>query len=343
MSIRIGLTYDLRDDYRASGGFSEEALAEFDSPETIAALESALRAIGLQTDRIGNLPALVRRLAAGDRWDLVFNIAEGLYGRSREAQVPALLEAYRIPVVFSDALTQAVGLDKAIAKRLVRDAGLPTAAFAVLDSDQQARDCELPWPVFVKPIAEGTGKGCELSSVVHTAAQLMTAAGALRTRFNQPALAEVYLTGREFTVGVVGNGDQAQAIGVMEIQLRQNAEPEIYSLSNKEMCEERVHYLLAGDPVATQAGRTALAAYKALGCRDAARIDLRCNSAGEPCFIEVNTIAGLHPTHSDLPILAHLAGINYQQLIARIVHAAMRRYGMDTEVLVHACAETALT
>lgn len=188
----IGLTYDLRDDY-AGMGLSEEALAEFDNPETIEALDAALVRAGHHTDRIGNIHALVSRLVAGDRWDLVFNIAEGVSGRSREAQVPALLEAYGIPYTFSDPLTQALGLDKAMAKRIVRDAGLPTAPFGVIDAAMDVICPDLPFPVFLKPLAEGTGKGCENASKVCDAEAAIRVAQNLIARFAQPVLAETYL------------------------------------------------------------------------------------------------------------------------------------------------------
>ncbi len=325
--MRIGLTYDLRDDYRGMG-FSEETLAEFDSPETIAAIEGALNGLGHETDRIGHIRHLAARLVAGDTWDLVFNIAEGLSGRSREAQVPALLEAYGIPYVFSDPLTQAVTLDKAVAKRLVRDAGVPTAPFALIESDADARACALPFPLFVKPVAEGTGKGCTRASLVNDRSELLAAARALRARFAQPALAETFLPGREFTVGVLGNGAGARVIAVLEIALRANAEPGVYSYENKELCESRVVYTVVDDPEARAAGASALSAYRALGCRDAARVDFRGDAAGVPRFLEVNTIAGLHPTHSDLPILAQQAGMTYEVLIGAIVAAAAARVGL---------------
>jgi D-alanine-D-alanine ligase len=320
----IGLTYDLRDDYRDQG-LSEEALAEFDSPETIDALAGTLAGLGHAVDRIGNVRALAARLAAGDRWDLVFNIAEGVAGRSREAQVPALLEAFGVPYTFSDPLTQAVGLDKAMAKRIVRDAGVPTADFAVLASAADDAACHLGYPVFVKPLAEGTGKGCERASKVTDAAVLAVTARALRARFGQPALAEPFLPGREFTVGVLGNGDTARVIAVMEIVLLENAEAEIYSFENKELCESRVVYQLADDAEAEEAGRVALAAYHALDCRDAARLDVRSDAAGRPQFLEVNTLAGMHPTHSDLPILSTLVGLSYEGLVGGIVAAACAR------------------
>lgn len=322
--MRIGLTYDLREDH-AARGLPAEALAELDSPETIAAIEAALTLGGHVTDRIGHVRALAARLVAGDRWDLVFNIAEGLAGRSREAQVPALLEAFDQPYVFSDPLTQAAGLDKAVAKRLVRDAGLPTAPFAVLETNADARACALAFPVFVKPVAEGTGKGCERASKCADRRALAATARALRARFGQPALAEPFLPGREFTVGVLGNGTAARVLGVLEILLLETADAEVYSFDNKELSETRVGYRLADDAEAREAGRVALAAYRALGCRDAARLDLRSDGAGQPQFLEVNTLAGLHPTHSDLPILAARAGMPYAALIGAIVDAAAAR------------------
>ena len=325
--MRIGLTYDLRDDY-AGRGLPEEALAEFDGPETIAGLEAALAANGHETDRIGHVRALAARLVEGHRWDLVFNIAEGVSGRSREAQVPALLEAFDQPYTFSDPLTQAAGLDKAVAKRLVRDAGVPTAPFAVLETDADARACDLAFPVFAKPIAEGTGKGCELASICADRPALVRAARTLRARFGQPVLAEPFLPGREFTVGVLGNGAGARVIGVLEIVLRANAEAEVYSFLNKELCEDRVVYRLADDAEAHEAGRVALAAYRVLGCRDAARLDMRSDAAGRPQFLEVNTLPGLHATHSDLPILATKTGMPFEALIGAIVDAAAERQGL---------------
>lgn len=325
--MRIGLTYDLRDDYRAMG-YSDEATAEFDSVETIEQIEGALRRLGYDTVRIGHIRALAQRLVAGERWDLVFNICEGLHGRSREAQVPALLEAYGIDYVFSDPLTQAVTLDKSIAKRLVRDAGITTAPFALIESDADADACTLPFPAFVKPYAEGTGKGCTNASKVGDAEGLKAMARQIRARFAQPALAETFLPGREFTVGVVGNGADARIIGVMEILLNADAEREVYSYENKELCEQRVIYVLADDAEARRTGDAALAAYRALGCRDASRLDFRSDAKGEPNFLEVNTIAGLHPTHSDLPMLAERAGMTYDELIGEIVAAARKRTGL---------------
>ncbi len=153
--MTIGLVYDLRDDYLAEG-FSEEQVAEFDSAATITILEQTLRSLGYTTERIGNGLALARQLACGKRWDLVFNIAEGLHGRSREAQVPALLEMYGIACTFSDALVCALTLDKAMTKRVVQSAGLYTPRFSVVASPEDLRSVDLEFPLFAKPLAEGT-------------------------------------------------------------------------------------------------------------------------------------------------------------------------------------------
>src|SRR5436305_1613416 len=157
-TLRIGLTYDHKEDYLAAG-FSQEEVMEFDGEETIAGLERSLGELGHQVLRIGRGVDLARRLAAGERWDLLFNIAEGVRGRSREAQVPAVCEMFEQPYTFSDPLTCAVTLDKSLAKRVVRDHGLPTAPFALVDRPEAAAEVDLPPPLFVKPVAEGSGTG----------------------------------------------------------------------------------------------------------------------------------------------------------------------------------------
>jgi D-alanine-D-alanine ligase len=324
--MRIALVYDLRDDYRALG-LSEEEVAEFDSVETIAQLAGALEALGCEVERVGRGQALAALLVAGERYDLVFSIAEGVKGRSREAQVPALCELFDQPYLFSDPLTMSACLDKAVAKRLVRDAGVKTPSFAVAERSADEAADWAEFPAFVKPLAEGTGKGCEAASLVHTKAELHEAVTRVVGRYRQPALIERYLPGREFTVGIVGNGDDARVLGVCEILLKANAEANVYSLHNKELCEELVTYAPADDGEAQLAGRLALATYRALECRDAARIDFRSDAKGEPYFLEANPLAGLNPWHSDLPILAAQNGIDFVTLIGMVLDAGLARYG----------------
>jgi len=326
--MRVGLTYDLRRDYLAEG-YGEEETAEFDSPETIEAIESVLRDRGFETDRIGNVRRLAERLVAGECWDFVFNIAEGLQGVAREAQVPALLEAYGVPYTFSGPLTLALCLDKALAKRVVRDHDLPTAPFAVIETELDLAGVTLGFPVFVKPLAEGTGKGISAASRVESEEELASVCHSLIERFRQPALVETYLPGREFTVGVVGTGREAQAVGVMEVNLVGAAESWGYSYENKEYYEDRVHYQLVDDPEARRAKKLALDAWRALGCRDGGRVDLRSDARGRPHFLEVNPLAGLHPVRSDLVIQARLAGISYEDLLNRIVDSCLSACGFD--------------
>lgn len=325
--MRIGFAYDLRDEYLAMG-FTAEQVVEFDTPATIDEIARGLEGLGHEVERVGHGRKLAQRFAAGHRFDLVFSIAEGVSGRSREAQVPALCELFDQPYVFSDALTMAAALDKGVAKRLVRDAGVPTAPFLVIETGKEDISGWRHYPAFVKPIAEGTGKGCELASKVESPQALRNAARALVHRFKQPALVEAFLPGREFTVGILGNGEEARVIGVMEISLNADADQGIYSMRNKEECERLVTYSKADDAEAWLAAERALQAYRALGCLDTCRLDFRSDAAGQPVFIEANPIAGLHPTHSDLPMLAAMNGMSYADLLDGIVLAASSRYGL---------------
>jgi D-alanine-D-alanine ligase len=326
----IGLTYDLRADYLAVG-YSEDETAEFDRPDTIEALEKALGALGHQTNRIGNARQLVERLARGDRWDLVFNIAEGLHGRAREAQVPAILDLYEIPYTFSDPLVMALALDKAWTKVVVRSAGIPTPDFALVKRPEDAQRVELPLPLFAKPVAEGTGKGVTPASKITDRAALGRVCEELLSRYHQSVLVETFLPGREFTVGVVGTDEEAEVVGSVEVVLLPGAEADAYSYVNKERCEELCQYVLVRpeeDEEVRQAERIALAAYRALDCRDAGRVDLRSDAQRRPHFVEINPLAGIHPEHSDLPIICTQKGIAYQELIGRIVRSASRRISM---------------
>jgi D-alanine-D-alanine ligase len=325
MKLTVGLTYDLRSEYLAMG-YREEQVAEFDSDETIAILEQTLKSLGNVTDRIGHARDLCARLAAGDRWDLVFNIAEGLNGRSREAQVPSLLELYGIPYTFSDPLVCAVTLDKGFTKRLIRDAGLPTAGFHVVQQPEDVARIALRYPLFAKPIAEGTGKGIDAQSRIDTPQQLADVCATLLARYAQPVLVEEYLPGREFTVGVLGTGPRARVLGTMEVAMRSQAQTEIYSYAMKEHCEKLVDYRpLAPGVLRVAVEALALRAYQILECRDAARVDIRLDAGERPVFLEINPLAGLHPSHSDLPMIATQEGLPYAELIRAIVASALER------------------
>lgn len=322
--LKIGMTYDLRNDYLKEG-FTHEETAEFDLPDTIEAIEKVISDNGYQADRIGNIKALTRRLAAGERWDLVFNIAEGLAGFGREAQVPALLEAYNIPYTFSDPLGMALTLHKGVTKHIINDLGIPTPAFTVIKSEEEIAGVTLPFPLFAKPVAEGTGKGITAKSKINTREDLRLICREILKTFRQPMLLETYLPGREFTVGILGTGKDARALGVMEVILRPTAEKNAYSYENKENYVKLVQYVLVDDEEARRAGEISLAAWRGLDLKDAGRVDLRSDVHGLPNFMEVNALAGLNPVRSDLPILCNLLGITYHELISSIIESALQR------------------
>ncbi|MFZ5940541.1 MAG: D-alanine--D-alanine ligase family protein [Bacteroidota bacterium] len=322
--MKIGITYDLRSDYLKMG-YTEEETAEFDKEDTIIAIEETLASFGFETERIGHILALTEQLAAGKRWDLVFNISEGLYGTGREAQVPALLDAWKIPYVFSGPLVLALTLDKGMTKHVIRDVGVPTADFAVVRELEDAASVNLPFPLFAKPVAEGTGKGIHAASVIRNKEELRERCAELLEKFKQPVLVETYLSGREFTVGITGTGKKARSVGVMEILLNEHAEQGVYSYFNKDNFVGRVEYVLADGPVAAECEKVSLDAWRALGCEDGGRVDVRFDSKGICNFIEVNPLAGLNPIISDLPILCGKNGISYRRLLRMIMVSALEK------------------
>jgi D-alanine-D-alanine ligase len=325
MGPRIGVTFDLRSDYLALG-MGEEETAEFDSDVTIAAICSALEALGYLPVRIGGVRRLAERLAAGERFDAVFNICEGLKGVAREAQAPALLEAYDIPYVFSDPLTLALALDKAMSKRIARQCGVPTADFAVIECPEDAGSVKLPFPLFLKPVAEGSGKGVSARSCVHNHAALEKVAADLLHRFDQPVLVETYLPGREFTVGIVGTGAHARSLGVLEVLANGAAIPSAYGYEDKAFFEDRMEYRLVDDRDAGEAARVAVDAWRALRCRDGGRIDIRFGADGHAYFLEANPLAGLNPDRSDLVFIARFQGMSYVEMIGLIMASFAQRH-----------------
>ncbi|MBN1309448.1 MAG: hypothetical protein JXA18_16130 [Chitinispirillaceae bacterium] len=326
--MRIGLTYDLRSEYLAMG-YGEEETAEFDRDDTISSIETGISELGHEPVRIGHIRSLTEKLARGERWDLVFNIAEGMNGLSREVQVPALLEAFRIPYTGSDPLTLAISHHKGCTKEIVMRAGVPTPAFAVVASEEDVSAVRLPFPLFVKPVAEGSSKGVSIKSRVASAGTLREQCRYVLETFGQPALVETFLPGREITVGVLGTGGAAQVIGALEIESLGSAEAHAYTYYNKEFYQKVIRYSLLTDKAMLESAVViCLKAWRALGGRDACRIDLRADERGDLSFLEVNPLPGLHPQHSDLPIICGRIGMPYTGLIGSIIDSARRRYGI---------------
>jgi D-alanine-D-alanine ligase len=186
----------------------------------------------------------------------------------------------------------------------------------------------IPFPLFVKPVAEGTSKGIDGFSLVKDQVQLEESVSYLLNTFHQPVLVESFLPGREFTVGITGSGDDTKALGTMEILLNESAPHPIYSYSVKKDWEKYASYRNANDPVALKCAEIAIEVWKLIKGKDAGRVDFRLDVNGKPNLIEVNPLAGLNPTYSDLPILARLSGITYDQLISEIMNSAVKRFGL---------------
>ena len=323
--LTIGMTYDLRSDYLALG-FKEEETAEFDADITIDSIERIIAERGYQPERIGHAKALCAKLAAGARWDLVFNIAEGRVGRNREAQVPCMLEAFDIPYTMSDPLVCSVTLDKSIAKRILQSEGLATPRFHVVRSMADITTVSLPYPLFAKPIAEGTGKGIDKTSCVKNSGELQTLCEMLLGKYDQPVLVEEFLPGREFTVAILGTGSKARVLGTMEVCLRPNANTSIYTYEMKEQCDHYVDYHKPPrTPETLAVEKLALDSYRVLEVRDCGRVDIRMDRQGAPSFMEVNPLPGLNPAHSDLPIIARQEGVRFEEVIGAILDSALAR------------------
>lgn len=325
--MNIGLTYDLRDDYRKEG-YSEEETAEFDRESTVASIEQALQRLGYKTDRIGHVRRLLQRLASGDTWDMVFNICEGMHGIGREAQVPALLDIFRIPYTFSDPLVLSLTLHKGMTKRVVRDYGIPTANFRIVENMDDCETVDLRYPLFVKPNAEGTGKGISAMSRVSNREELDNICRNLLPRYPSGLLVEEYLPGREFTVGILGTARDGHAIGIMEILYKTEDTKNIYSYQTKSDYLKAVAYRVPEPEIAEKCISIALKTWYVLGCRDGGRVDIRVDRSGVPNFIEVNPLAGLDEVHSDLPILAYMHGYDFDRIIGEIMVSARKRTGL---------------
>lgn len=321
--MKVGITYDLRTEYLRMG-YSEEDTAEFDKEDTIDAIDLSLQHAGYTTERIGHVRNLMNRLLKGEKWDVVFNICEGLYGEGRESLVPALLDSYRIPYVFSGPAVLALTLNKYMTKRLVRDAGILTPDFSLIQSEEDLLNHKPPFPLFAKPVSEGTGKGIDDHSVIHTEEDFKEVCTGLLKKFNQPVLVEEYLPGREYTIGVIGNGRDAAVIGAVEVRFFDKKD-HVYSYENKENWVGRIEYKKVSDNLLEACESIALKVWEVTGSCDAGRIDVKADKNNQLQFIEINPLAGINPHHSDLPILAGLYGMSYQELIETIMGAAIKR------------------
>jgi D-alanine-D-alanine ligase len=331
--MRIGLTYDLKFDLPLDSDLPDDFQEEYDSPTTVEAVASVLRGLGHSVELLGDGRDMLARLLA-EPPDFVFNFAEGQgIARSREARVPAVLEMLGIPYSGSDPLTLAATLDKDCAKRLASSAGIPVPLGWVYHPGEDLEAIRsgpaLSYTAIVKPAWEGSSKGIRGKCVVDRPEELADALAQLAEQQRQPILVEEYIPGEELTVGIVGN-DPPQVVGVLRVLPLQKTDRFVYSLEVKRDWQQQVRYecparLPAADLRSVEL--VALRAYRALGCRDVSRVDIRLRD-GVPYFLEVNPLPGLNPESSDLVILARMCGWDYERLIRAIIQAAMARQGL---------------
>lgn len=327
----IGIAFDLKSDFVAPAGAPDDLLEEYDSERTIAAIEAALAARGHRPRRMGGGRRFLAELVARPP-ELVFNLAEGRGGRSREAQVPAACEMAGVPCTHADPVTLALCLDKALAKRVAAAAGVAVAADRVVRDVAEVETLPLRFPCIAKPLAEGSSMGVRRDARCRDRAELAGAVARLVEGYRQPALVEEFLPGAEFTVGVLGEGAGARVLATMEIRPRDGRTAEfVYSLERKRDWDAWLEYLVPPErprELVAAVEALALAAYRALECRDVGRVDVRLDGEGAPRLIEVNPLPGLAPGWSDLCVLAERAGVGHAELIGRILDQALRRLGM---------------
>ncbi|HUL31006.1 MAG TPA: D-alanine--D-alanine ligase [Thermodesulfobacteriota bacterium] len=329
MKLKVGITYNLKKDYHRQENQPMDLLEEFDSEETIDAIRQALESEGHQVVKLGGDIGLVDRLRQTPV-DIVFNIAEGLRGRNREAHIPALLEFLNIPYTGSDPLTLSLTLDKAMAKRVVMSQDIPTPRFKKVERMEDLDPLDCRYPLFVKPCYEGSSKGVRLDSKILNSQSLREKVRSLLEAYDSPLLIEEFVKGPEFTVGILGN-EAPSVLGVMQIEIKGSPpEESIYSLEIKREWEEKVRYHCppSMDPaLLKKVEEVALRSYRALECRDVSRVDIRVGEDRVPYFLETNPLPGLSPVYGDLVIMARSMGWDYVDLVKAIFHHALKRYG----------------
>jgi len=328
--IKVGLTYDLKTDYKFKKGDPPDANAEFDHPSTIGVIEKAILSHGVKVKRIGNVSNLIEDLNNLDV-DIVFNISEGLSGRNRESQVPILLEMAGIPFVGSDALTLGLTLDKIIAKKIFISEKIPTPKFFEVKNIASLKDSDhLKFPLIVKPRFEGSSKGVTESSRVANMDELTKQAEFIINAYKQPALVEEFIKGSEFTVAVIGN-ENAIALPPVQIEIegKLNLGDKFYTFEH--INDNKLFYICPpkiSPSMVKKLQDLALKTYHATECLDFARVDFRVDKRGKPFVLEINPLPSLS-TEDVFMFAARAMGTTYEDLIGRVLKSAIERNGLN--------------
>jgi len=345
---KVAVLANIKDDtHPKPEGVPPDAFADFDHIETIDALRAALETDGHETVFIQadmDLPYALKEV----RPDICFNIAEGLGGDAREAQVPALLEMLQIPYTGSRVLTNGISLDKTLTKRIWRDRRLPVASFQEFVVGDEALRPELKFPLFVKPAREGTGMGVDTKAIVKNDKELRERTSYIINTYQQPALVEDFLPGREFTVGVLGRADAKlysrnpewyekdgfHRFPILELDMTRSVTPKVYSQASKskEVGEEGAPGYICPAELEPEIEKKlkyfALRAHQLLNALDVSRTDIRLDEEGNPRLLEINTLPGLTPNYSDLCLQSDAEGIRYEDLVLEILYLGASRWGM---------------
>jgi D-alanine-D-alanine ligase len=328
--MKIGLAYDLKDVVISTSSSLDDELEEYDSPETVESISAVIESLGHSVIKLGGGKEFIANILQNDV-DFVFNISEGLGNyKSREAQVPAILEMLGVPYSGSEPQCLAICLDKPLTKTLVQTAGVRTPRCHLITDYKQLKELtsdDLPLPAFVKPACEGSSRGIRSGSRTETVTETTDIAAAILEQYQQPVMIEEFIAGDEVTVGMLGNAPPA-ILGIMRVLPKQNNTHFIYSLEVKREWEQLVDYECPAqlkNGTLEEIADFSFKAFKTLGCRDFARLDFKLDSEEVPCFLEINPLAGLNPKSSDLPIMAYKLGWTYQALILAILNAALQR------------------
>lgn len=326
----VGLTYDLKTDYKFKEGDPLDANAEFDHPSTIDVISKAIAANGFKVKKIGNAVNLMEQL---DNLgvDIVFNISEGLIGRNRESQVPILLEMARVPFVGADALTLGLTLDKVMAKKIFIAEGIPTPRFFEAGSVEALVDhgnCK--FPLIVKPRFEGSSKGLSESSRVENMEELKKQVDFITKTYKQPALVEEFISGQEFTVAIVGN-DNPEVMPAVQIKIdgKLKLNDKFYTFAR--ITSDRLEYICPAkinQELKSRLDSLALRVYNSVDCRDFGRVDFRVDNDGNPYVLEINPLPSLS-TEDVFMIVAKQIGITYEQMMGKILNSALLRNGLN--------------
>ncbi len=328
-TLTCGLIYNLKKGIKSE---VEDIEAEYDSIETVNAIKKVLEDSGCNVLPM-EADSSIFNILTNSKPDIVFNIAEGMNGRGREAQIPTILRYYGIPFTGSDETTLCIALDKALTKRILSTYKIRTPKYQLVSEESFSLDRRLDFPLIVKPNAEGSSKGISSASVVHDMSTLKEIISRSIRLYAQPVLIEEFVGGREFTVALCGNGKDVRVFAPMEIIYKKNNGRNIYSYEVKKNYKQHVDYVCPAELDAKTYNEIISCSKKihnVLQCKDFSRIDFRLSESGQVHFLEINPLPGLAPGYSDFPMITGFNGLDYSQTVLMVLNSALKRHGMKT-------------